>query len=95
MKDKLNRNISNFSAFAKVVHCNFCFRECATLVHIAAENNCKITLANGSKRGDTSSVLSLMKLGIHIDTPVIFTITGDNQSKTYHQIMELFNNGWQ
>ena len=84
----------NYSIFHPIIKSTFGFRECSTLIKIAQQTNSYIEIIANNKKGNTNSILSLMQLGIIKDTPIIFTVKGNNQIECVHKIMDLLNEGW-
>lgn len=88
-------NTISYSVFHPIAKSTFGFRECSILVKIANNTDTKIEIIANNRKGNSDSILSLMKLGIVANTPIIFTISGTNQIECVHQVMDLFNEGWQ
>ena len=66
---------------------NICFRECVKLIKIAEETGCRISFTAGGSKGDTDSLLSLLKLGIIPGTSVVMSLSGGNVEEAYRQAM--------
>ena len=67
-----------------------CFRECAKIIKIANENDCKITIYKGSKSGDSDSLLSIAKLELNSGQTAIIRAEGKNPEAACGQCMKFF-----
>ena len=67
-------------SYFRITKCKIGFREAARLVKIAEETGSIIRLVAGRATGNSSSVLSIIKMGIEENTPVAVRIMhGDTQ----------------
>lgn len=96
-KNKISNNKSALSIHAAVVSfilvakITLAFRECAEIVKIANETNCKIEIASGSKSGNSESILSLVSLGISADKSLVLTIKGDKNEEAFKKISKVIS----
>lgn len=78
-------------SYFRITKCRLGFRECARLVRIAEENDALIRLVAGRSTGTTSSILSLVKMGIGADTPVAVSISGGNAGRVFEECMKVLD----
>lgn len=67
------------------------FRECAAIVKIAEQTNCKVQIASGTKLGTSKSILSLVGLGITADKSLVLTIKGERNDEAFREISKIIN----
>lgn len=67
------------------------FRECAKIVNIAKETNCKIKIASGSKIGTSDSMLSLVALEIVAEKSLVLTISGKRNDEAFREVSKIIN----
>ncbi|MBR5912893.1 MAG: HPr family phosphocarrier protein [Selenomonadaceae bacterium] len=65
------------------------FRECAAIINIAKETNCKIKIASGKKSGTSESILSLVELAITADKSLVLTIKGKRNDEAFREISKI------
>lgn len=78
-------------SFMLIAKNKLCFRECASIVKIAEDTGCVVEIASGSKVGDTSSILSLVNLGIVPDKSLVLTIRGVNNKDAFTRISKIIS----
>lgn len=78
-------------SFILVAKNKLCFRECAQIVKIAEDTGCVVEIASGTKSGDTSSILSLVNLGIVPDKSLVLTIRGENNKDAFARISKIIS----
>lgn len=79
--------VVSFILVAKVV---LGFRECAYIVKIAKETNCKVEVASGTKIGTSDSILSLIALEIVADKSLVLTVKGERNEEALKLISKVF-----
>jgi len=80
-------------AISAISNRNICLRECARIIQLAKDNNCKITLICHGKVGTSDSMLSLASLAISKDNGLVLKLEGLNsvdESKVYRELKEIF-----
>ena len=82
-------NVSSVVSFILVSKIVLCFRECAKIIKIAEETGCLVEIASGEKSGDSSSILSLVNLGIGIDKSLVLTIKGERNVEAFHRVSKV------
>lgn len=82
---------SGIVSFILVAKNTLGFRECARLVKIANDTNCKIEIASGKKSGTTDSILSMVNLGITADKSLVLTIKGKHNEDAFHEAVKIIN----
>lgn len=78
-------------SFILVAKNKLCFRECAQIVKIAEDTGCFVEIASGTKSGDTSSILSLVNLGITFNKSLVLTIRGENNKEAFSRISKIIS----
>lgn len=71
-----------------------CFREAASIIKIAHENNCEATLISGDKSADTTSILSVIGMRILAGSSIVITAEGNSEEEatnTVREILKLIN----
>ena len=79
----------NVIVFPRVAKRHICFRECAKLIRIAEETGSVIHLSEGTKRGSTESLISLLRMKIRAGTSVTVTIQGKDTYTAFHQCADV------
>lgn len=67
------------------------FRECASIINIAKETDCKVKIVSGKKSGTSESILSLIGLGITPDKRLVLTINGDRNEEALLEISQIIS----
>ena len=78
-------------SFILVAKITLGFRECAKMVKIAQDTDCKIEIASGSKSGTSDSILSLAALEISADKSLVLTIKGDRNEEAFRGISKIIS----
>ncbi len=78
-------------SFILVAKVKLCFRECAEIIKIAEDTGCVVEMASGTKSGDSSSILSLVNLGITADKTLVLTIKGDRNKEAFDKISKIIS----
>ncbi len=82
---------TNVVSFILVAKAKLCFRECARIVKVAEDTGCFIEIASGTKSGDTSSILSLVNLGIVADKSLVLTIKGERKEEAFRGVSKIIS----
>lgn len=91
LAEKVVENRPAVVSFILVAKNKLCFRECALIVKAAEETGCVIEIASGSKVGDTSSILSLVNLGIMPEKSLVLTIRGVNNKEAFDRVSKIIS----
>ncbi|MCR5833245.1 MAG: HPr family phosphocarrier protein [Selenomonadaceae bacterium] len=65
------------------------FRESAHIIKIAEDTKCVVSIASGKKFGTTSSILSLVNLGINSGKSLVLNIKGEQNEEAFRQISKI------
>ena len=82
----ISSSVVSFILVAKVI---LGFRECAQIVKIAKDTNCKVEIASGMKTGTSDSILSLVSLEIVADKSLVMTIKGERNEEAFKSISKI------
>lgn len=78
-------------SFILVAKVTLGFRECAKMVKIAQDTNCKVEIASGSKSGTSDSILSLATLEISANKSLVLTIRGERNAEALKGISKIIS----
>lgn len=89
-----NRNVvagvsASVVSFILVAKITLGFRECAQIVKIAKDTDCKVEIASGTKSGTSDSILSLVALEIAADKSLVLTIKGKRNEEAFKDISKI------
>ncbi len=81
----------NVVVFPRVTKRKLCFRECAMLIRIAEETECRIDISVGKLHGSTESLMTLLRMKIREGTSMTVTIRGKDTYSAFHRSRDLFD----
>ena len=84
-------NPASVVSFILVAKVTLGFRECAKMVKIAQDADCKFEIASGTKLGTSESILSLVTLGIVTDKSLVLTIKGEHSEEAFKDISKVIS----
>ncbi len=91
LTNSITEKIQSVVSFILVARVKLCFRECAAIIKIAEDTGCVVEIASGTKSGDSSSILSLVNLGITADKSLVLTIKGENNKEAFDRISKIIS----
>lgn len=78
-------------SFILVAKVTLGFRECAKMVKIAEDTDCRFEIASGSKSGTSESILSLVGLEISANKSLVLTIKGKRNEEAFRGISKIIS----